>query len=107
MSLHFREAMHRTSSLTMQHHATTDSTVLAHVMCLLNKRYDYGLDLYLLSIDEGDFHDILSTCHPRLIHTVKRNYWISRRLFGGSSISIEAPMRNRLIPGSDGQAESS
>jgi cytoplasmic tRNA 2-thiolation protein 1 len=30
-----------------------DSTVLAHVMSVLNKRYDYGLDLYLLSIDEG------------------------------------------------------
>jgi tRNA(Ile)-lysidine synthase TilS/MesJ len=31
----------------------TDSTVLAHVLTLLNQRYDYGLDLFLLSIDEG------------------------------------------------------
>lgn len=31
----------------------TDSTVLAHIMTLLNDRYDYGLDLCLLSIDEG------------------------------------------------------
>lgn len=30
-----------------------DSTVLAHVMSTLNTRYDYGLDLFLLSIDEG------------------------------------------------------
>jgi len=30
-----------------------DSTVLAHVMTTLNKRYDYGLELYLLSVDEG------------------------------------------------------
>lgn len=30
-----------------------DSTVLAHVMKLLNDRYDYGLNLILLSIDEG------------------------------------------------------
>ncbi|KAI8621654.1 hypothetical protein BC830DRAFT_1058037 [Chytriomyces sp. MP71] len=30
-----------------------DSTVLAHTMKLLNERYDYGLDLFLLSIDEG------------------------------------------------------
>lgn len=30
-----------------------DSTVLAHVMKVLNERYDYGLELYLLSIDEG------------------------------------------------------
>ena len=30
-----------------------DSTVLAYVMVLLNKRYNYGLELSLLSIDEG------------------------------------------------------
>lgn len=30
-----------------------DSTVLIHVMNLLNKKYDYGLELILLSIDEG------------------------------------------------------
>lgn len=31
----------------------TDSTVLAHVMKTLNERYQYGLGLFLLSIDEG------------------------------------------------------
>lgn len=30
-----------------------DSTVLAYVMKLLNKKYNYGLKLVLLSIDEG------------------------------------------------------
>lgn len=30
-----------------------DSTVLIHVMSKLNKRYDYGLDMFLLSVDEG------------------------------------------------------
>jgi tRNA(Ile)-lysidine synthase TilS/MesJ len=30
-----------------------DSTVLAYVMKTLNKRYQYGLELFLLSIDEG------------------------------------------------------
>ena len=30
-----------------------DSTVLAHVMTSLNERYDYGLDMFLLSVDEG------------------------------------------------------
>lgn len=30
-----------------------DSTVLAHTLTLLNERHDYGLDLFLLSIDEG------------------------------------------------------
>jgi hypothetical protein len=31
----------------------SDSTVLAHVLSVLNARHDYGLDLFLLSIDEG------------------------------------------------------
>jgi hypothetical protein len=30
-----------------------DSTVLAYVLKTLNERYNYGLDLVLLSIDEG------------------------------------------------------
>uniref|UniRef100_A0A834VGZ1 Cytoplasmic tRNA 2-thiolation protein 1 n=1 Tax=Sarcoptes scabiei TaxID=52283 RepID=A0A834VGZ1_SARSC len=30
-----------------------DSTVLAYVLKLLNERYDYGINLFLLSIDEG------------------------------------------------------
>lgn len=30
-----------------------DSTVLAYVLSLLNKRHDYGLHLFLLSVDEG------------------------------------------------------
>lgn len=30
-----------------------DSTVLAYVLDRLNKRHDYGLDLFLLSVDEG------------------------------------------------------
>ena len=30
-----------------------DSTVLAYVMKTLNDRYNYGLELFLLSIDEG------------------------------------------------------
>lgn len=33
--------------------AVADSTVLAYVMKTLNERYNYGLDLFLLSIDEG------------------------------------------------------
>ena len=30
-----------------------DSTVLAHILHTLNRRYDYGLELLLLCIDEG------------------------------------------------------
>ncbi|KAJ3225865.1 cytosolic thiouridylase subunit Ctu1 [Clydaea vesicula] len=59
-----------------------DSTVLAHIMKLLNERYlnrkiffhwllqryDYGLDLFLLSIDEG-----ISGYRDDSLETVKRN----------------------------------
>lgn len=31
----------------------TDSTVLAFVMKTLNERFKYGLELFLLSVDEG------------------------------------------------------
>ncbi|KAG0265834.1 cytosolic thiouridylase subunit Ctu1 [Mortierella polycephala] len=45
-----------------------DSTVLAYVMKLLNDRYDYGLDLVLLSIDEG-----ITGYRDDSLETVKRN----------------------------------
>ncbi|CAG2167365.1 unnamed protein product [Oppiella nova] len=45
-----------------------DSTVLAYVMKLLNERYDYGLDLQLLSIDEG-----IAGYRDDSLETVKRN----------------------------------
>lgn len=45
-----------------------DSTVLAHVMKLLNERYDYGLHLVLLSIDEG-----ITGYRDDSLETVKRN----------------------------------
>ncbi|KAK0231237.1 hypothetical protein IW262DRAFT_469210 [Armillaria fumosa] len=45
-----------------------DSTVLAYVMKMLNERYDYGLDLFLLSIDEG-----ITGYRDDSLETVKRN----------------------------------
>ncbi|KAJ3053658.1 nucleotidyltransferase [Rhizophlyctis rosea] len=45
-----------------------DSTVLAHVMTTLNDRYDYGLDLFLLSVDEG-----ITGYRDDSLETVKRN----------------------------------
>ncbi|KAI9103152.1 cytoplasmic tRNA 2-thiolation protein 1-like protein [Phlyctochytrium arcticum] len=45
-----------------------DSTVLAHVMTTLNERYDYGLDLCLLSVDEG-----ITGYRDDSLETVKRN----------------------------------
>lgn len=45
-----------------------DSTVLAHVLKVLNERYDYGLELVLLSIDEG-----IVGYRDDSLATVKRN----------------------------------
>lgn len=45
-----------------------DSTVLAHIMKTLNERYDYGLELYLLSVDEG-----ITGYRDDSLETVKRN----------------------------------
>ncbi|KAI7866975.1 cytoplasmic tRNA 2-thiolation protein 1 [Spinellus fusiger] len=45
-----------------------DSTVLAHVLKTLNDRYDYGLDLFLLSVDEG-----ITGYRDDSLETVKRN----------------------------------
>lgn len=45
-----------------------DSTVLAHILTLLNARHNYGLDLFLLSVDEG-----ISGYRDDSLETVKRN----------------------------------
>ncbi|KAL3241321.1 Ncs6p RNJ42_03413 [Nakaseomyces bracarensis] len=45
-----------------------DSTVLAHILKLLNERYDYGIDIVLLSIDEG-----IVGYRDDSLATVKRN----------------------------------
>lgn len=45
-----------------------DSTVLAHVMKLLNERYNYGLRLMLISVDEG-----ITGYRDDSLETVKRN----------------------------------
>uniref|UniRef100_A0A453PNC1 Uncharacterized protein n=2 Tax=Aegilops tauschii subsp. strangulata TaxID=200361 RepID=A0A453PNC1_AEGTS len=45
-----------------------DSTVLAYVLSRLNKRHNYGLDLFLLSIDEG-----ITGYKDDSLETVKRN----------------------------------
>ncbi|XP_019637863.1 PREDICTED: cytoplasmic tRNA 2-thiolation protein 1-like [Branchiostoma belcheri] len=45
-----------------------DSTVLAHLMKLLNHRHDYGLNLILLSVDEG-----ITGYRDDSLETVKRN----------------------------------
>ncbi len=45
-----------------------DSTVLAYVLKLLNERHNYGIELFLLSIDEG-----ITGYRDDSLETVKRN----------------------------------
>ena len=45
-----------------------DSTVMAYVLNELNKRYNYGLDLFLLSVDEG-----ITGYRDDSLETVKKN----------------------------------
>ena len=45
-----------------------DSTVLAYVLSTLNQRHNYGLDLFLLSVDEG-----ITGYRDDSLETVKRN----------------------------------
>ena len=45
-----------------------DSTTLAYILNFLNQKYDYGLDLFLLSIDEG-----ITGYRDESLETVKRN----------------------------------
>ncbi len=55
-----------------------DSTVLAHVMTVLNERYDYGLELFLLSIDEGITgyrDDSLEVGVPSLLKSIELSRW--------------------------------
>ena len=45
-----------------------DSTVLAHVLNVLNQKFDYGVEFVLLSIDEG-----IAGYRDDSLETVKRN----------------------------------
>ncbi|CAB4062619.1 CTU1 [Lepeophtheirus salmonis] len=62
-----RPEMH-SSVLPLGPRVEKDSTVLAHTLKTLNDRYSYGLDLFLLSIDEG-----ISGYRDDSLETVKRN----------------------------------
>lgn len=62
------ELFHRGESVAIGASGGKDSTVLAYIMKLLNERYDYGLNLVLLSIDEG-----IVGYRDDSLATVKRN----------------------------------
>ncbi|PWY95571.1 cytoplasmic tRNA 2-thiolation protein 1 [Aspergillus sclerotioniger CBS 115572] len=59
---------HRGERIAIGASGGKDSTVLASVLKTLNERYDYGLDLCLLSIDEG-----IKGYRDDSLETVKRN----------------------------------
>jgi cytoplasmic tRNA 2-thiolation protein 1 len=82
-----------------------DSTVLAYVMKLLNDRHSYGLDLCLLSVDEG-----ITGYRDDSLETVKRNevqYALPLKivsyeeLYGWSMDAIVAKIGKRNNCGSD------
>ena len=58
----------RLTAARSPHPRPLDSTVLAYVLKLLNDRHDYGLNLVLLSVDEG-----ISGYRDDSLETVKRN----------------------------------
>ena len=62
------DLFHRGETIAIGASGGKDSTVLAHVMKVLNERYDYGLSLYLLSVDEG-----ITGYRDDSLKTVKRN----------------------------------
>lgn len=71
-----------------------DSTALAHILKLLNERHGYGLDLFLLSVDEG-----ISGYRDDSLATVRRNeafYGLPltivsfEELFGGMTVDRAA-----------------
>ncbi|XP_029443246.1 zinc finger protein 271-like isoform X2 [Rhinatrema bivittatum] len=76
--LAFEEEVHQTivSAQLFQHGETVgigasggkDSTVLAHVLKVLNERHGYGLTLFLLSVDEG-----ITGYRDDSLETVRRN----------------------------------
>ncbi|KAL9124648.1 MAG: hypothetical protein Q9217_006044 [Psora testacea] len=62
------QLFHRGERIAIGASGGKDSTVLASVLKTLNERYDYGLDLVLLSIDEG-----IKGYRDDSLETVKRN----------------------------------
>jgi tRNA(Ile)-lysidine synthase TilS/MesJ len=70
-----------------------DSTVLAEILTLLNAKYDYGLELFLLSVDEGITgyrDDSLEVYHER--------YHASISLDGQEeSSTVQDPVEDRFL----------
>lgn len=64
------------ASIVMAIFFFADSTVLAYVMSELNRRHKYGLDLFLLSVDEG-----ITGYRDDSLETVKRNELQAGKIF--------------------------
>lgn len=52
-TISFNNLFYRGEKIAVAISGGKDSTVLAYVLNLLNKRYNYGIQIYLLSVDEG------------------------------------------------------
>lgn len=75
-----------------------DSTVLAYVLKTLNERYKYGLDLFLLSIDEGITGNItikIKLSMKLLVAYTKYNFLLKCFILGYRDDSLKTVMQNR------------
>ena len=69
-----------------------DSTVLAHLLTLLNKRHSYGLQLFLLSIDEG-----ITGMQCTLQHAAQNEPWLYCNLQSSSFLSTQTISTSMLL----------
>lgn len=73
-----------------------DSTVLAYVLKTLNERYKYGLDLFLLSIDEGITGNItIKITSNYLLACKKFNFLLKCIILGYRDDSLKTVMQNK------------
>lgn len=67
-TIHTNKLFERGETIAIGASGGKDSTVLAYVLKTLNERHDYGVDLVLLSVDEG-----ITGYRDDSLETVKRN----------------------------------
>ena len=67
-TIHTNKLFERGETIAIGASGGKDSTVLAYILKTLNERHDYGVDLVLLSVDEG-----ITGYRDDSLETVKRN----------------------------------
>ena len=67
-TIHTNKLLERGETIAIGVSGRKDSMVLSYVLKTLNERHDYGVDLVLLSVDEG-----ITGYRDDSLETVKRN----------------------------------